>query len=83
MSASASTIDVALAYGSTGLTVHLPTAATTVITPQPRTAATDPLATLREAIDGPVAGPPLREMVRAGQTVAISICDGTHRSPGS
>ena len=38
------TIDVDLAYGSTGMSVRLPAAATTVITPRPREAAPDPLA---------------------------------------
>ncbi len=74
-------MDVALAYGSTGLTVRLPAAQTTVIAPRPRTAAPDPLATLRAAIDGPVAGPRLRDIVRAGQRVAISVCDVTRPQP--
>ena len=29
----------------------------------------------------PVAGPPLRSLVRKGQTVAISVCDGTRPQP--
>src|SRR5215218_6898486 len=29
----------------------------------------------------PVAGPPLRERIRRGQTVAISACDGTRPQP--
>jgi nickel-dependent lactate racemase len=77
----AGTIDVDLAYGSTGLSVRLPAAATTVIAPRPRGAAPDPLATLRAAIDGPVEGPRLRDLARPGQRVAISVCDVTRPQP--
>ncbi len=38
-------------------------------------------AVLREALRAPVAGPPLRELARPGQTVAISMCDGTRAQP--
>jgi nickel-dependent lactate racemase len=75
------TLDVALAYGSTGLSVRLPASATTVIAPRPRSAASDPLATLRAAIDDPIAGPRLRDIVRPGQRVAISVCDVTRPQP--
>ena len=81
MTANGGSIDVQLAYGSTGLTVHLPAAATTVITPRPRTAAADPLAALRSAIEDPVAGPRLRDIARQGQRVAISVCDVTRPQP--
>ncbi len=74
-------IDVELAYGSTGMSVRLPAAATTVITPRPREAAPDPLASLRAAIDNPVAGPRLRDLARPGQRVAISVCDVTRPQP--
>src|SRR5512144_2396165 len=77
----AATIEVRLAYGSTGLSVRLPTALTSVITPRPRDAATDPMATLRAAIDNPVAGPRLRDLARPGQRVAISVCDVTRPQP--
>src|SRR3954454_7530279 len=73
-------VDINLAYGSTGLRVHLPSSAT-VITPRPRHAAPDPMTTLREAIARPVAGPPLREIARTGQHVAISVCDVTRPQP--
>ncbi|MDQ7904033.1 lactate racemase domain-containing protein [Phytohabitans sp. ZYX-F-186] len=73
---------VELAYGSAGLVVELPDRRTTVITPHARPAAADERAELRRALRHPVAGPPLRERVRRGQTVAISACDGTRpRSP--
>ena len=74
-------VEVALAYGGGSLPVRLPASATTVITPRPRTAARDPLATLRAAMERPVAGPPLRELARPGQRVAISVCDVTRPQP--
>jgi nickel-dependent lactate racemase len=72
---------VDLAYGSAGLTVDLPGDRTTVITPVARPAVFDEMAALRRALREPVAGPPLRERVRPGQTVAISACDGTRPQP--
>ena len=38
-------------------------------------------AALRTAIAEPVAGPPLREIARPGQRVAISVCDITRPQP--
>jgi len=73
-------IEVELAYGSSGLTVRLPDNAT-VITPRHVTPAADPAAVLRAAIEHPVAGPPLRDVVRRGQRVAISVCDVTRPQP--
>ena len=74
-------IAVDLAYGSTGLPIELPADATTVIRPRPRASAKDPLSALRTAIGEPVAGPPLREIARRGQRVAISVCDITRPQP--
>ena len=74
-------VAVELAYGSSGLRVDLPAAATTVIRPRRRASAVDPLAALRRAIAEPVAGPPLRELARTGQRVAISVCDVTRPQP--
>jgi nickel-dependent lactate racemase len=74
-------IAVELAYGSTGLRVELPADATTVIRPRRRVPAVDPLAALRGAVRGPVAGPPLRQLARPGQRVAISVCDVTRPQP--
>ncbi|MFB9682256.1 nickel-dependent lactate racemase [Streptosporangium vulgare] len=72
---------VRLAYGETGLTVELPDAATTVVTPVHHAAAPDQMGALRTALRHPVSGPPLRERVRPGQTVAISACDITRPQP--
>ncbi len=71
---------VTLAYGREGLTVDLPDEAA-VITPVQHPAAPDVPAELRRALREPVSGPPLRERVRRGQTVAISACDGTRAQP--
>ena len=45
-----------LAYGSTGLTVHLPAERTTVVAPVHRDADPDPDRVLREALSKPVSG---------------------------
>ena len=75
------TMQVRLAYGDDGLVVDLPEDRTTVVEPSYQAGATDPAALLTTALRTPVAGPPLREIVRPGQTVAISICDGTRPQP--
>ena len=74
-------VTVDLAYGSSGLAIELPSDATTVIRPRPRAAAADPAAALRRAVAEPVSGPPLREIARPGQRVAISVCDITRPQP--
>jgi nickel-dependent lactate racemase len=72
---------VRLAYGAGGLEVELPAGRTTVVEPEFHAGAQDERAVLVEALRTPVAGPPLRELARPGQTVAISICDGTRPQP--
>jgi nickel-dependent lactate racemase len=72
---------VDLAYGDHGLSVELPDSPTVVIEPHRRPGVVDPHAALVEALTRPVAGPPLRRLVRKGQTVAISVCDGTRTQP--
>jgi lactate racemase len=74
-------VKVELAYGSDGLTVDLPDDRTTVVEPLHPQAAADQRAAVREALRRPVAGPPLRDVVRGRRTVAISICDGTRPQP--
>src|SRR4051794_18255776 len=71
---------VTLAYGREGLTVELPDDAA-VITPVQHPPAPDVTAELRRALREPVSGPPLRDRLRPGQTVAISACDGTRAQP--
>jgi len=72
---------VELAYGEAGLSIQVPADRTTVVAPRHRTAAADPVRTLLTALEAPVKGPPLRELVRLGQRVAISVCDITRPQP--
>jgi nickel-dependent lactate racemase len=72
---------VRLAYGETGVDVDLPDDRTTVVEPRYVPGAPDPQAVLRSALRDPVAGPPLRDRVRPGQSVVISVCDGTRAQP--
>jgi lactate racemase len=74
-------ITVRLAYGDHGLDVRLPASRTVLVQPRYRPGVADPAATLAEALRHPVAGPPLREVARRGQTVAISACDSTRPQP--
>jgi nickel-dependent lactate racemase len=71
---------VELPYGREFLTVELPDSATVL-----RTQATAPLldapAAVLASLRSPLAGPPLRERVQAGQTVAIVISDITRPVP--
>ncbi len=74
-------LKVQIAYGETGLDVDLPTDRTTVIVPTHTPPAADPHDAVRAALREPIAGPPLRDVVRRGQTVAISVCDRTRAQP--
>jgi nickel-dependent lactate racemase len=68
-------------YGVDGLEVELPAERVTVIEPVFRPALPDAHAALVRALQAPVGSPPLRTLVRRGQTVAISICDITRAQP--
>ena len=70
-----------LAYGDEGLTVELPASCTVIVEPHHRAGVAEPSKALRQALMRPVAGQPLREQVRKGQSVAISVCDGTRPQP--
>ena len=72
---------VRLDYGTDGLDVDLPDERVTVIEPVPRPAVPDAQATLRAAIRAPIGCTPLRQQVRPGQRVAISVCDITRAQP--
>jgi nickel-dependent lactate racemase len=74
-------VRVRLDYGSEGLEVDLPDERVTVIEPHFKPAVADARATLLDAIRAPLAGPPLREIVRPGQRVAVSVCDITRAQP--
>lgn len=70
-----------LAYGTEGLDIDVPTDRTTIVKPQHGLAAEDAAATLRTALQHPVAGPRLRDIVSPGQRVVVSICDVTRPQP--
>lgn len=72
---------VHLAYGQTGLDVELPDDRTTVVEPSYQPGVADPMAVLHDRMRNPVSGPPLRALVRPGQRVVISMCDGTRAQP--
>jgi nickel-dependent lactate racemase len=74
-------LKVDFAYGTTGRSVSLPDGRTTVVVPRYPPPAPDQRAEVLEALRSPVSGPPLRERARRGQTVAISVCDGTRPQP--
>ncbi|MFH0916704.1 MAG: nickel-dependent lactate racemase [bacterium] len=71
---------VYLDYGDGRLEVDLPDDAT-VIEPQETKPLRDPAAALLRALREPISGPPLHELVRPGDRVAISVCDGTRPQP--
>lgn len=54
-----------------------------VVYPHEAPAAADTAAVLAAALRSPFSGPPLRARVRPGQSVAISVCDGTRAQPSS
>jgi nickel-dependent lactate racemase len=72
---------VRLDYGVDGLEVDLPQERVTIIEPVFRPAVADPHAALLAAIRAPLGRAPLRELLRRGQTVAISVCDITRAQP--
>src|SRR6185436_3002607 len=72
---------VHLDYGTTGLQVDLPEDRVTIIEPVFRPALTDPRTALLAAMREPLGRPPLRDIVKRGQKVAISVCDITRAQP--
>jgi nickel-dependent lactate racemase len=69
-----------LDYGTTGLMAEFPDDAT-VIEPVYVPPAPDPAATLAEAIRNPIGTRPLRELVKPGASIGISVCDITRAQP--
>ena len=72
---------VRLDYGSAGLEVDVPADRATVIQPAFRPALADPQAALTAALRKPLRRPPLRDIVRPGMKIAISVCDITRAQP--
>jgi nickel-dependent lactate racemase len=71
---------IRLSYGLGGLEVDVPDDAA-VVYPRDADPVPDPGAEVRRVLRAPVAGRPLRDLVRRGQKVAISVCDGTRAQP--
>jgi nickel-dependent lactate racemase len=74
-------LKVRIDYGSSGLDIELPTGLTTVVEPTHQPASPAPHEALLDALRRPVSGAPLRAVVKAGQSVAISVCDITRAQP--
>ena len=74
-------MQVDLAYGRGRLTIDLPSDRTTVLEPTYVPGLPDQAQAVRDALRAPTGTPPLRSLVRRGQTVAIAICDGTRPMP--
>ena len=72
---------VELAYGTKGLTIDLPPDRTTVIEPAYPAPLPNPEAAILHALLNPIDSLPLRQLVRATQSVAISVCDVTRPVP--
>jgi nickel-dependent lactate racemase len=72
---------VRLDYGTDGMDVTLPDERVTVIEPVPRPEVADTHATLMQAIRSPIGCGRLRDRIRPGQRVAISVCDVTRAQP--
>ena len=71
---------VTLAYGTVGMEIDVPEDAT-VVRPGHHPAVADEVAAVRAALDRPVGGPPLRDLIPEGARVAISVCDATRPQP--
>ena len=67
-------------YGTDGLEVEVPQTAT-VIEPLHTAGLLDPHAALMDVIRSPAGTARLRELVRPGQSVGISVCDFTRPQP--
>jgi len=74
-------MNVDLAYGRGRLPIDFPVDRTTVLEPTYLDGLPNQTQAVRDALRAPLGTPPLRQLVRPGQTVAISICDSTRPMP--
>ncbi len=72
---------VKLAYGKQGLEVEFPDEGVSVIEPHYLPGLPDEQAALREALRNPIGSPPLADLVKPHQTVAITFPDVTRPCP--
>jgi len=70
-----------LAYGQGHLAVELPDGQTTVIEPSPAPGLAEERAAVFEALDHPIAAPPLREWFKPGDKACIVFTDLTRATP--
>jgi len=71
-----------LAYGKSGLTIDLPdNTRVTVVQPRHAPGLPDQLGAVRKALANPIASPPLRELVKATDSVGIVFSDITRPTP--
>ncbi|MBL9201692.1 MAG: nickel-dependent lactate racemase [Opitutaceae bacterium] len=75
------TTRVTLQYGRTGLPLELPSAHVTVVEPRFVPGLPDEAAAFQAAMRAPIGRPPLREIVKATDRVAIAIPDHTRPLP--
>ncbi len=74
-------MNVHLEYGTEGLQLQVPSSDVDVITPRFVPGLPDEAAAFRAAVRDPIGGKPLREVVRAGERVAVVIADITRPLP--
>jgi lactate racemase len=74
-------VRVTLQYGVTGLAIELPSADVDVIVPRHVAGLDDEAAAFAGAVRQPIAAPPLRDVIRAGERVAVVIPDLTRPFP--
>lgn len=74
-------METQLQYGKGDLTVEVPTSDVTVLAPKTEEGLPDEAAAFREAVRDPIGGRPLREIVGAGERVAVVIPDITRALP--
>ena len=74
---------VKLAYGRSGLSVELPDERTTVVEPTYVPGLPDAVGAIRDALRNPIGAPPLRQIAKPTDSVAISVCDVTRPMPSA
>ncbi len=72
---------ILLQYGQAGLSLATRGLNATILRPQPMPGLADERAAFRQAVQNPYGTPPLRTLVRTGETVAIAIPDITRALP--
>ena len=74
-------METQLQYGKGDLAVEVPSSDVTVLAPKTEEGLPDEAAAFREAVRDPIGGRPLRELVGAGERVAVVIPDITRALP--